>query len=354
MLYSTLDKTAEVIGGLASSALSAVGVPYRLQTAGNMFSIFFTDTPVADYETAKTQDVGAFKAFFHALLANGVYVPPSSFEAWFVSAAIDDAALEIIAAALPHAAVAAASARTAASRTAASRTAASRTRRIHRRSEGRMSTETVVHLLRHGEVHNPTKILYGRLPGFRLSPLGEQMAKAAAQALAGHDITLVVSSPLERALQTAEPFAAQFGLTVTRGRAADRERELLRGQAGRCRRRRPARPAQLVGAARPVRSVVGRDLPVPSRSRMHAALLDIRAQAEGHEAVCVSHQLPIWTLRRHLEQKRLWHDPRKRQCGLASLTSFHFDDETLVGIGYREPAAHLVATSPSARTAKGA
>ena len=66
---------------------------------------------------------------------------------------------------------------------------------------------------------------------------------------------------------------------------------------------------------------------------MYAALQAVREQAEGHEAVCVSHQLPIWTLRRYLERKRLWHDPRRRQCGLASLTSFHFDDATLVGIG---------------------
>jgi broad specificity phosphatase PhoE len=88
--------------------------------------------------------------------------------------------------------------------------------------------------------------------------------------------------------------------------------------------------------------------------RMSAALESVRARAEGHEAVCVSHQLPIWTLRRHLERKRLWHDPRRRQCGLASLTSFHFEGTTLVGIGYREPAAHLVAMSRGARTAKGA
>ena len=123
-----------------------------------------------------------------------------------------------------------------------------------------VSTETVVHLLRHGEVENPSKILYGRLPGFRLSSLGEQMAKAAAQALAARDITHVVASPLERARQTAEPIAAQFGLPDRGRRAPHRERELLRGQAGRRRRRRAARPAQLVGAARPVQPVVGREL----------------------------------------------------------------------------------------------
>src|SRR5260370_21492797 len=77
-----------------------------------------------------------------------------------------------------------------------------------------MSTQTVVHLWRHGEVENRPKILYGRLPGFRLSTVGEQMAKAAAQGLAGHDITVVMSSPLERAQQTAEPIAAQFGLPI--------------------------------------------------------------------------------------------------------------------------------------------
>ncbi len=79
-------------------------MPHRLSYAGNMFSVFFTDAEVADYDDARTQDVAAFKAFFHAMLAAGVYLPPSAFEAWFVSAAIDDAALERIAAALPGAA----------------------------------------------------------------------------------------------------------------------------------------------------------------------------------------------------------------------------------------------------------
>jgi len=107
-VYARLDKTASVIGELATDALTAAGVPHRLQSASNMFSVFFTDAAVPDYETAKTQNVAAFRAFFHAMLARGVYLPPSSFEAWFVNAAIDDAALEVIAAALPPAAAAAA------------------------------------------------------------------------------------------------------------------------------------------------------------------------------------------------------------------------------------------------------
>jgi glutamate-1-semialdehyde 2,1-aminomutase len=109
-VYATLDRTAHTVAKLATDALSAAGVPHRLSTAGNMFSIFFTDRDVADYEDAKTQDVAAFKAFFHAMLAAGVYLPPSAYEAWFVSTAIDDDALDRIARALPEAAAAAASA----------------------------------------------------------------------------------------------------------------------------------------------------------------------------------------------------------------------------------------------------
>ncbi|WP_341718519.1 glutamate-1-semialdehyde 2,1-aminomutase [Micromonospora sp. FIMYZ51] len=111
-LYRRLDETATVVGKLATDALTAAGVPHRLSYAGSMFSIFFTDADVVDYDSARTQQVPAFKAFFHAMLAAGVYLPPSAFESWFVSAAIDDAALEQIAAALPAAAEAAAAAST--------------------------------------------------------------------------------------------------------------------------------------------------------------------------------------------------------------------------------------------------
>lgn len=107
-LYRRLDDTAAVVGRLAGDALATAGVPHRLSYAGNMFSIFFTDADVVDYASARTQQVPAFKAFFHAMLEAGVYLPPSAFESWFVSAAIDDTALEQIAAALPAAAAAAA------------------------------------------------------------------------------------------------------------------------------------------------------------------------------------------------------------------------------------------------------
>jgi len=216
-----------------------------------------------------------------------------------------------------------------------------------------MSTETVVHLLRHGEVENPSKILYGRLSGFRLSSLGEQMAKAAASALASRDITHVVASPLERAVQTAEPIAAQFDLPVAVDERLIESSNFFEGK----------RVSVGDGALRDPRNWwVLRDPFGPSwgesytsiAQRMYAALQAVRADADGHEAVCVSHQLPIWTLRRYLERKRLWHDPRRRQCGLASLTSFHFEGAALVGVGYSEPAAHLITRSSTAHTAKGA
>jgi len=107
-VYKRLDELSATVGALASEALAAAGVRHRLSYAGNMFSIFFTAVDVVDYDSAKTQDAAAFKAFFHAMLARGVYLPPSAFESWFVSTALDDDALEQIAAALPHAARAAA------------------------------------------------------------------------------------------------------------------------------------------------------------------------------------------------------------------------------------------------------
>src|SRR4051794_28662940 len=106
-VYKRLDELSVTVGSLASVALNEAGVAHHLSYAGNMFSIFFTDNDVADYDAARTQNAAQFKAFFHAMLSRGVYLPPSAFESWFVSTALDDAALEQIAAALPHAARAA-------------------------------------------------------------------------------------------------------------------------------------------------------------------------------------------------------------------------------------------------------
>jgi broad specificity phosphatase PhoE len=214
-------------------------------------------------------------------------------------------------------------------------------------------TRTTVHVVRHGEVHNPHQILYGRLPDFHLSELGRQMAKADAEVLADRDVTHVVASPLERAQETAEPIAAQFGLEMATDIRLIESANFFEGKK--------VSPGD-AAFTNPRHWWVLRDPITPSwgepylaiAQRMFAAVQAARVAAEGHEAVCISHQLPIWTLRRYVERKRLWHDPRRRQCGLASLTSFRFVGSKVVGVDYSEPAAHLVALSPGARTAKGA
>jgi len=216
-----------------------------------------------------------------------------------------------------------------------------------------MTTTTVVHLLRHGEVYNPDKVLYGRLPGYKLSELGGQMAKAAAEALAGHDVTHVVASPLERAQQTAEPFAAQFRVPVAIEERLIESANWFEGKRVAVGDGALRNPRNWWVVRNPFRPSWG-EAYLEIAQRMYVAVLAAREAAEGHEAVCVSHQLPIWILRRYLEKRRLWHDPRRRQCALASLTSVHFEDTKVAGIGYSEPAAHLIATSPDARTAKGA
>jgi glutamate-1-semialdehyde 2,1-aminomutase len=108
--YGKVDAASRTVRGLVTEALAKEGVPHRMQTAGNMFSLFFTGQEVTDYASAKAQEAFRFTAFFHSMLEQGVYLPPSAFEAWFVSTAHDERAVERIAAALPAAARAAAGA----------------------------------------------------------------------------------------------------------------------------------------------------------------------------------------------------------------------------------------------------
>ena len=200
-----------------------------------------------------------------------------------------------------------------------------------------MSERTVVNLVRHGEVYNPTGVLYGRLPGFRLSDAGESMAKTVAAALAGRDVRVIVSSPLERAVQTAEPIAAQFGLEVQideRLIESSNHFEGLTFGVGDGALRRPANWRKLYN---PFRPSWGEPYSLIA-ARVLAACADARAQAVGGEAVLVSHQLPIWVTRRAVEGRRLWHRPDRRECALASITSFEYDDERITAVRYEEPA----------------
>ncbi|MCP2290379.1 Broad specificity phosphatase PhoE [Nocardia amikacinitolerans] len=203
--------------------------------------------------------------------------------------------------------------------------------------EASPDVETIVHVLRHGEVHNPKGILYGRLPGFSLSVAGRAQAGAVARALSDHDIAVVIASPLQRAQETAAPIAEHHGVLVRTDEnliEAGNTFEGLRVSVGDGALRKPRHWWKL------------RDPFTPSwgepylqiAHRMLAAVNKARVEAAGREAVLVSHQLPVWTLRRFLQGQRLWHDPRTRQCSLASLTSLVYQGDTLVDIVYSEPA----------------
>jgi broad specificity phosphatase PhoE len=204
-------------------------------------------------------------------------------------------------------------------------------------SENSAPADTIVHLVRHGEVENPRGVLYGRMPGFHLSDDGRVMAKAAADFLAGRDVTVLRSSPLERALETAEPFAAQFGLEVVVDVRLVEPWNHFEGMTfgvGDGSLRQPRHWMHLWNPFRPSWGEPYAEI----AARMRAAMSDAAAAARGHEAVLVSHQLPIWVARRNAECRRLWHDPRRRQAALASVTSFSYRRGQITGVSYAEPA----------------
>ncbi len=200
---------------------------------------------------------------------------------------------------------------------------------------------TVVHMLRHGEVHNPSGVLYGRLPDYHLSELGRRMAERTAEWFDGRDITHLVVSPLDRAQETAEPTAKAFGLDPV---VDDRIIEAGNQFEGKTfgvgdgalwhpgvwwRLRNPWRPSW----GEPYVEIAG---------RMLAAAADARDAARGHEAVLVSHQLPVWMARCAIEGRRFAHDPRKRQCALASVTSVTYAGDRVQSVAYSEPSADLL------------
>lgn len=215
-----------------------------------------------------------------------------------------------------------------------------------------------VHLLRHGEVYNPAGVLYGRLPEFHLSDLGREMADVAAgffadRAAAGARIVHLVSSPLTRAQETAAPTSAALGLEVATDERIIEAANHFEGL--RVNRAELMRPAHWPYFVNPFRPSWGEPYKAQA-ARVLEAAQDARRQAlatggEGAEAILVSHQLPIWVARRAAERKPLWHDPRKRECTLTSVTSLVFEDERIVSVGYSEPAAALL---PGASATPGA
>lgn len=212
-------------------------------------------------------------------------------------------------------------------------------------------TTTTVHLVRHGEVHNPERILYGRLPGYRLSERGEAMAELAGGHLADRDVTLVRASPLLRAQQTASPIAAPHDLPVETDQRLIESANHFEGQRMGHGEARFTDPRNWRHFVNPLKPSWGEPY-AAQVERVTAAMHAARAEAEGHEAVLVLHQLPIWLTRRSAQGKPLVHDPRRRQCGLCSVTSFRFVGPHLAGVDYAEPAAELYADAVDATGGK--
>lgn len=213
--------------------------------------------------------------------------------------------------------------------------------------------KTTVHLMRHGEVDNPQGVLYGRLPDFHLSQLGRKMAERAAEFFADRDVVAVLASPLDRAQETAAPIAARRGVEVrTDGRLIEAANyfEGKRFSVGDGVLRRPAVWPKLYNPFRPSWG----EPYTQQVARMSEALVAARDLAAGHEAVCVSHQLPVWVSRLAAEHRHLWHDPRKRQCTLASVTSFVYVGETLTAVEYQEPARDLLPVKSGRKFVAGA
>jgi broad specificity phosphatase PhoE len=204
-----------------------------------------------------------------------------------------------------------------------------------------MSDKTTVHLMRHGEVHNPSGVLYGRRDGFHLSDLGIEMAQTVAEAIAHRDVTHLRVSPLERAQETAAPLARTFGIDIVTDDRVIESSNVFEGQSfgvGDGALRKPSAWIHLWNPFKPSWGEPYKEV----AARMMAAVYDARDAALGREAVIVSHQLPIWTTRLFVEKRSYLHDPRKRQCTLCSLTSLNFTGDRLTSVAYSEPAGHLI------------
>ncbi|MDO4253881.1 MAG: histidine phosphatase family protein [Kocuria sp.] len=218
-------------------------------------------------------------------------------------------------------------------------------------SSHKAASSATVHLLRHGQVYNPDRIVYGRLPDFHLSDLGHQMAEVAGQVLAqrkdqGANLVYLAASPLTRTIETATPVSHALGLEIHPDERLIEPRNHFEGLHVNGQELanvkhwpymiNPLRPSW----GEPYRQQVARMAEVV----VDAAQRAVEFAGDGAEAVLVSHQLPIWMARRSAEGKFLPHDPRTRQCNLASLTSLIFDD-VYAGLRprvvYSEPAAHL-------------
>ena len=203
-------------------------------------------------------------------------------------------------------------------------------------------TAKTIHFLRHGEVYNPEKILYGRQAGWHLSERGFAMAGVVAEWSKDKKLGAVLASPLQRAQETATPIAQMHNLPIITDERLIEAANIFEGKQFELGSGVLRHPSSWRHLTRPWIPSWGE--PYEEQiSRMLAVLFHARDISGDKDAICVSHQLPIWILRSAVEGRRLMHDPRKRECTLASVTSFHLDDEgVIVGTSYEEPAKALL------------
>ena len=206
--------------------------------------------------------------------------------------------------------------------------------------------EQQIHLVRHGEVDNPDGILYGRIPGFVLSESGHEMARLAAQSLAeeGRVFTRLFTSPLERAQQSAGPLSEVLKLEIETEPGIIEPTNWFEGMVNNgpdAAFKKPRNWHKFYNPFRPSWGEAYRSV----ADRVIASMDRALASTPEGDIVMVSHQSPIWMAHRAIAGKPLFHNPAKRRCDLSSITSFTKSDGKWVEVGYRSPAAPLLAAA---------
>lgn len=195
---------------------------------------------------------------------------------------------------------------------------------------------TRIHLVRHGEVFNPSGVLYGRLPNFHLSERGQSMAAVTAAYMSDHDfpVTSITVSPLERAQESAQPIAELYGVTPFIDERVTEAANQFEGKPKATKAAAFMHPTDWRKLVNPLKPSWGEPYQAIV-DRMMLAIAAASDRTESGDAVIVSHQLPIWMVHRYLTGERLFHDPRTRRCALSSITTLEPDSD---GNGFHEVA----------------
>jgi broad specificity phosphatase PhoE len=200
---------------------------------------------------------------------------------------------------------------------------------------------TRIHLVRHGEVHNPDGVIYGRLPNFGLSQLGQQMAEASADQIrsSGAKVSRLLVSPLQRTLESAKPIAERYNVPIEVEDEIIEPDNIFEGHSVSL-KTIVRNPRFLLRLHNPFRPSWGEPF-LQIQQRMLSAMERAWSETASGEVIMVSHQLPIWMVHRYGQGQRLSHDPRQRRCDLSSITSFEFDNGSLREVDYLDPAKPL-------------